>query len=55
MKLKDELNDFQLLAQNTVQKNPSIYSILNTGIGQFVGEIWKVIAFYNVCCIKFID
>lgn len=41
-KLKDEIQEFQKFAYTIMEKNPSSYSSLNTGIAKYVNDAWKV-------------
>lgn len=42
IKLRDEIQEFQKLAQTIMENNPSAYLSLNPGIARYVNEMWKV-------------
>ncbi len=39
---KQEMQEFQTLAQTTMLQNPSCYSFLDAGIEKYVSEMWQV-------------
>ncbi|KAK4022764.1 hypothetical protein OUZ56_008211 [Daphnia magna] len=41
IKLRDEIQEFQKLAQTIMENNPSAYLSLNPGIARYVNEMWK--------------
>jgi len=39
---KQEMQEFQTLAQTTMLQNPTCYSYLDPGIEKYVSEMWQV-------------